>query len=115
MPPRVGLGRCKAREGARREGCEQDASHAVPEPQALPLGGIVQEGSLQQVGIVMPGREQAMHHVEAVPSIGDRHRREERPGPRRQDPTGELHLVRADASRQMPDELLDPMHPATVP
>lgn len=87
----------------------------MPEAHAPAFGRVVQQGSLQQLGVVVAGSEQVLHHVKGMSPIGDRHRREERPSGGRQDSTGQRRLVRADTRRQVADELLDPMHPAATP
>ena len=110
MAPRGGIGTREATQDRRREPIEQDAGDPVPEPQAVALGGIVEQGRAEEVAIVVPASEQPAGHVEAVAPIGHWHGGEEPDAALGQDATHERLLLRLDARTHVGDELRDPMH-----
>ena len=55
----------------------QDGRDPVPEPHAMPLAGVMQQRRGEQLGVVEACGEQPTRHLEAVSSIGHRHRDEE--------------------------------------
>ena len=110
MAPRARVGAGQAPQPARRDRLEQDSRDAVPETEAVPLAGVVEERGRKQVGILMAGSEEALRDVESMTAVGDRHPREQLLPPRRQDAFDERHLGRVDARPYVRDELPDPMH-----
>jgi hypothetical protein len=70
----------------------------------------VEQGGSQEIGVVMAGGEQPVHHVERVASVRDRHRSVQRECPVGQDATRELLLGRIDTGSNMGHRLHDPMH-----
>jgi hypothetical protein len=70
----------------------------------------VEQGGGQQVGVVVPRRQQPCGHVQAVASIGDRHGVEQGCGPTPKEPMRQRHLIGFDACPHVGDELVDPMH-----
>jgi len=110
MPPprraRVG----KATQDRWRQGLEQHAGDAVPEPHAAPLGGIVEERRAEEVRIVVATAQQLLGHVEPVAAIRDRHRFEERHAAERKDAADQRLLLGLDPRADVGNELPDPMH-----
>ncbi len=78
----------------------------------MPLGRVVQQRGGEEVWIPLPCRTQPRGDVEGVASVGRRHLHEERPRRIGQERAGTLVLAGIDASRQMADELRDPMSQA---
>ena len=115
IPPRARVRAGEASKGTRRDGLEQDAGDPVPEAKPMTLAGIVEERRGEHVAIVVSRGQQAMRDVEAMTSIRDRHRPEQRLRRRWQDALDERLLRRVDAGPHVGDELADSMHRSAPP
>ena len=70
----------------------------------------MEQGRREHVGIVDAVGDEPLSDVEAVTTVGDRHRDEERRSGRGQEPPGHRLLLRVDTRAHVSDELTDPMH-----
>lgn len=82
----------------------------MPEPHLRALGAVVQESRDQHVRIIAPAGHQARDQVQRVPSVGNWHASEERPGVGRQEAARQIGLIGPYPRPQVADELLEPMH-----
>jgi hypothetical protein len=97
-------------QGRRGYGVKHDAGDPMPESHPVTFGRVVEQRRGEQVAVVLPAPEQPFGNVEAVATIGNRHRFEEGHATFGQDPAHQRRLLGLHARPNVGDELPDPMH-----